>query len=353
MLKRLWVLLTRMRVAVWLLAALVVVCLLGSLFPQMPVSVRDDPELCAIWLARASDKLGARAAIYQALGLFNVFHSAWFYLPLGLLMLNGLICTLNRLRGLWKTLTQPRVDLPAALAAKLPQQARVVAPSLEVGTEAARRALRQSGFSAHPAGDHSGLYAERGRFGQLGTLFVHLGLLLFLIAIVVRSGLAWRGEMIVLPPGHEMPISRGRGVALRNDGFEMDVYPDGSPSDYCAYVTVMEDGETTRSAAVRVNHPLHHRGTAFYLYSVADPGGSPTITLMAVYDPSYPIAIAAGGLLLVGLILAFYVPHNRIWARIGQDGVITLSGTTNKLEYGFARRFGRVAERLEGILKSS
>jgi cytochrome c biogenesis protein len=351
--KRLWVLLTRMRVAVWLLLAMAVVCLVGSLLPQMPASARSDPDLRAIWLARAADKLGGRASAYHALGWFDIFHSAWFYLPLGLLMLNALICTLNRLRRLWKTLTQPRIDLPEALAERLPQQARFDASSPESTLEIARRALRKSGFALRPANGSSGLYAERGRWGLLGTLFVHLGLLLFLVVIGVRAGWAWRDEAIILPPTQEVPISHGQDFALRSDGFEVDVYPNGAPSDYRAYVTVLEDGEVIRSAAVRVNHPLHYRGVTLYLYSVTGPADSPTVTLMAVHDPSYSIAIAAGILLLAGLLLAFYVPYNRIWARIGPEGAIALSGATNKLPYLFAQRFERVSGRVREALKEA
>ncbi len=357
LLKRLWTLLTRMRVAVWLLVALGIVCLLGSLFPQMPPGARADPALRSDWLTRAADKLGARAALYRALGLFDVFHSVWFYVPLGLVALSTLVCTLNRIGARWQAFARPRTQISERLFGRLPQQAQFGAASQEAGVETTRRALRRSGFAARPVNAQGGgmvrLYAERGRFGLLGTLFVHVGLLLLLAAITARGALSWRVEALSLPPGEVVPVAHSATFALRNDGFEAEAYPDGAPRDYRASVTVLEGERETGHAVVRVNHPLRYRSTKLYLHSVSgmgDPAVGPTVTLTIVHDPSFPLAVASGLSLLVGLMLAFYVPHNQIWVHVDADGAIRMAGTTNRLEPGFARRFGRAAQRLEQSL---
>jgi cytochrome c biogenesis protein len=354
LLKRLWTLLTRMRVAVWLLVALGIVCLLGSLFPQMPPGARADPVLRSAWLMRAADKLGARAALYRALGLFDVFHSAWFYVPLGLVALSTLVCTLNRIGARWQAFARPRTQISERLFGRLPQQAQFGAGSQEDGVKIARRALRRSGFATRPVNEQRDgmvrLYAERGRFGLLGTLFVHVGLLLLLAATAARGALSWRVEALSLPPGEVVPVARSTSFALRNDGFEAETYPDGAPRDYRAFVTVLEGEHETRYAVVRVNRPLRYRDTKLYLHSVSgvgDPATGATVTLMVVHDPSFPLAVASGLSLLVGLILAFYVPHSQIWVHVDADGEGRMVGTTNRLEPGFARRFGRAVEHLK------
>lgn len=352
--RRLWNLLTRMQVAVWLLLALAAACMLGGLYPQMPPGVRADPALRAEWLTHAADKLGSRAALYRSLSLFDVFHSVWFYVPLGLLTLNTLVCTLNRLNPTLRTFTRPHTLVSERLFERLPYRASFSAVSPEEGKRAAHRALRSSGFVVHfideQAGGPTHLTAERGRFGRLGSLLVHIGLLLLLVAVGVRGALAWRDEALSLPPGQAVTVGHSRTFALRNDGFELDVHPDDTPSNYRAYVSVLEGGHEIKQAVVRVNHPLKYHGVKFYLYSVGEMQSDtigPTVTLMTVYDPSFPMILMAGVFIVLGLILAFHVPHNRVWVRVEPDGTVRLAGTTNKLEEGFARRFKRLEQALQ------
>lgn len=351
--KRLWTLLTRMRVAVWLFVALLAACLLGGMIPQIPAGARVDPTQQADWLTYATDRFGARAILYRILGLFDVFHSLWFYVPLGLLALNTLVCTLNRLKTTWRAFTRPRLRISEALSARLPYQAQLPAASPQTAISTTRRALRAHGFTTHPLDDQTHLYAERGRASLLGTLFIHVGLLLLLLTIGVRSMFTWRDQSLNLPPGQAVPIPRHPALTLRNDGFEVMIYPDGTPRDYRAFVTVLEGEDEVRHATIRLNHPLKYRGVKLYLYAVAattDDKTGPTVFLMAVRDPSYPLAVATGASILLGLTLAFQVPHNRVWVHASPDGTISIAGTTNKLEQPFSRRFKNVVRCLEQTL---
>lgn len=67
---------------------------------------------------------------------------------------------------------------------------------------------------------------------------------------------------------------------------------------------------------------------------------------MAVHDPGFAPLITAGFLMLVGLILSFYFPHYRVWARVTGEGEIRLAGLTDKHQEDFTRHFAALTEEM-------
>ena len=314
---------SRVRLAVALLIVLIGVIVIGALLPQMPTELTAAAK--ADWLSRAQNRYGALADPLYDLGLFHIFHSAWFYIPLALFLLNTLICTWNRLPGAWRAFQQPRRRLSDPLFKRMPQHNIVSAaewPSF-------LRSLARRGFrlQIEPDGDPTYLYADRFRLARLGTIFLHVAVLLLLVAVAVRSQLSWRDDTIILPPNQVQAMEHGLAFALRNDGFVIDRYPDGTPADFRATVAVIEDMRPDRQVVIRANHPLHYDGVKFYLRSYGDGAeGMFSVTLLAVYDPSWPVMVWAGILGLVGLILSLWLPFEQFWGQKNADGAWELAG---------------------------
>jgi len=64
-------------------------------------------------------------------------------------------------------------------------------------------------------------------------------------------------------------------------------------------------------------------------------------------------AISTLILMTAGLVLSFYFPHKRIWARVEADGEgarALLAGLTRRSEFSFAREFAELIEEIEGGL---
>jgi cytochrome c biogenesis protein ResB len=66
--------------------------------------------------------------------------------------------------------------------------------------------------------------------------------------------------------------------------------------------------------------------------------------LLAVQDHGCPIVIAAGALLVIGVCLTVYFPHQQVWVWLSADGVIELAGRTTGDRVGFERRFDSIVE---------
>ena len=99
--KKLWRLFSSLRLALFLILALVSLGLVGTLLIQAPAEVTVNAADYGWWVQNiARPKFGVWADILSFLRLFDIFHSPWFLTIGGLLITNILFCTLN----LWKIL---------------------------------------------------------------------------------------------------------------------------------------------------------------------------------------------------------------------------------------------------------
>ena len=67
--------------------------------------------------------------------------------------------------------------------------------------------------------------------------------------------------------------------------------------------------------------------------------------LIAKQDPGQGIVWLAFGLLLTGLLITFYLPRRRVWARIAPDGELRIVGRADRY-VDFEREFGRLLDDL-------
>jgi len=189
--RRLWAFLTSRQVAVVLLLAALAILLLSLGLPQVP---RDLPAAgLAAWWTAARERYGDTLDLYQRLGLTNLFGSPAFVAILAALLLNTLLCTVDRLGRLWREARrQPTLRLPDEAYADADWQAEGVTPAQ------ARRALRRFGARLHElAGRPHYFYSERWRLAPLGTVLTHLALFLLALAALLHSQLAWSDQQRV------------------------------------------------------------------------------------------------------------------------------------------------------------
>jgi cytochrome c biogenesis protein len=281
--KRLWRALGSLKLATILILALILASILGTLFPQLPAGA--DLQTQARWLSAAYEKYGPLARLYHRLGLFDVFHTPWFLLLLVALTLNTLVCTLNRTRAIWRTVTRAKVRAPDLLFERVPDRAAWTAASSQEAVEGLRGALARRRYRVltQTADGTTCLYADKNRLARFGTLITHLSLILILGAAVGGKALSWREDEMVLPPGQVQEIGHGLPFQVRCEGFEMDRYPSGMAKDYRARLAVLAGGGEVLRETVRLNHPLDYGGVSFYLTSygpaarvrVADASGQP------------------------------------------------------------------------------
>ena len=72
--------------------------------------------------------------------------------------------------------------------------------------------------------------------------------------------------------------------------------------------------------------------------------------LQVAKDPGVWLVYLGCGLMLVGLVTAFFLSHRRIWLFLREEEggtAILFVGSTNKNRAGFRKTFARLAERLQ------
>jgi len=264
LLHNLWRALGSTRLAAILLAAALLASLLASLFPQMPA----DPAAHEPWLAAVALRYGHATRLLSALGLFDAYHAPWFLALLAALLLNILACTLQRLPRLWRALSRPPVVVrPDTFYLGFAHRAEWPVPSLLDGLTAAQEGLARRRYRVHTehGKEIAYLYADRGRWGQIGTLVSHVAALLLALAVVAHPALGWKESGVTLLPGQVRAIGHGRDFAVRAGRLTVERYPDGQPRDYRVPLAVLADASPTMTRTVRINHPLAFRGAAFHL----------------------------------------------------------------------------------------
>jgi cytochrome c biogenesis protein len=351
--RRVWRFLARVDVAAVLIVAVLLLAALGSCFPQISLPVVGDPERLARWEAVTRARYGALTDFFHAIGAFRWFRSPIFLASLALLATATLVCTLNRWRGVWRRSFRQPVRCSDAVLDAAPHTARLTAPPEIDLPRVVCECLKRPGFRVRTtkvvttSGVCVCLRGDRNRLASLATLVTHLAVLLLLLGVVLSYGCGWREE-VVIGPGTTTDVGHGSELRVRDEGFTITRYADGSVAGYEARVAVIEGGREATGGSIRVNEPLSYGGIRLHLQAYAEAPDGYSVTLLAVRDPGYGLVVAAGLLLLFGLTVTFNFPHCRIHARIEPEGTLRLAGQAGRRAWDFERGFVALVEEIEG-----
>ena len=284
-------------------------------------------------------------------------------MTVALLALSTLVCTLNRWRAVWRRTFHQPVRCSDIALDTAPHTARLTVPPTVDLPHIVRESLEQRGFRVrttevvttnhptnHPTNQPSNqptihLRGDRYRLAPLATLVTHMAVLLLLLGAALSSGYGWR-EKLTIGPGEVVEVGHGSGVALRNEGFTITRYPDGSVASYEAEVAIIAEGREVAHDSVLVNKPLTYGPVRLYLQAYAGTPDGYSVTLLAVHDPGYGMVITAGFLLLLGLTVSFNFPHCCVHARIEPQGTLRLTGRADRRAHNFGREFEALVEEI-------
>ena len=137
------------------------------------------------------------------------------------------------------------------------------------------------GFSEHGSGwrlnQRLPFFLKERRFSRLGVYLTHLSILIILVGGLIGSRYGFQGFVNILEGesvdrillrGKGAEIPKPIGFLVRCDDFTMTYYDvpgkERHVKEYASLLTISEDGKEVLKKTVRVNHPLHYRGWAFY-----------------------------------------------------------------------------------------
>jgi cytochrome c biogenesis protein len=230
--------------------------------------------------------------LLNALGLFDVFHSWWFILLLGLLGVNITLASLERFPQVWRYFARPHLVADEWFVRQLPFKREVplglISP--EEALPLAARQVRALGYRPKPESlARNTLYIEKHRFARLAPYLVHTSLLLIFAGAIFDGMYGYRG-FINLSPGQASdqleslsPNTPPRKLpfTLQCEGAGMDAYPDGSPRQYWSILTIQESGHEVLRKKIFVNDPLTYKGIRFFQSSYGSTGNPKKLTFEA------------------------------------------------------------------------
>ncbi|MDP3062442.1 MAG: cytochrome c biogenesis protein ResB, partial [Chloroflexota bacterium] len=267
--RRFWRLFSSVRTAVVLILVLTGLTLIGTLVIQVPPDVAASPSEFAWWKANvAAAKVGFWAKPVGLLGLFDTFHSIWFLGAGILLLVNILVCSLNRWAGIKDAVTGTKVRLADGFYDGGSNRAQF-ASAERSGQEAASvvaQTLKRRGYRVRQAVDSESVYiaADKNRLLRLGTYLSHLSIILLILGFLLGSYLGFRERAFMVPEGSVRELGRGTNLSLQLDSFVDEYYPEGPPKDYRSEVVLYENGQEVKRGLIRVNHLLGYKGVRFY-----------------------------------------------------------------------------------------
>ena len=252
---RVWRFFCSVRAAIWEIAALAVLVLIGTLRGS---SVPNQLQELVPPLAPVVDRWYA----------WDVFHSLLFMANLALLAvaiaIGGMI---NRAPGIWAAIANPTIATTNGFLRNAETSARVAvstAPAdLVDHLSAALRANRYRVLTEERGGEVH-LYADRFRYAKLGTFPFHFALILVLVGGIVGARYGFRETAFMLPEGTVKAVGHDTGLSVRLDDFDETYLENGIAQEYRSTVTVLRDGDEVETAAITVNNPLTVAGTVFY-----------------------------------------------------------------------------------------
>jgi cytochrome c biogenesis protein len=364
-----WGWLGSVRTAIFLIIAIVLICLVGIYFIQAPGEVLGDPVAYAAWVQQnALPRYGSLTQIYDWLQFFTVFSSWYFMLLLTLLSLSIVVSTLNRAPLIWQNFAHPVLRRPDNFYESALERSEFSHPRPVEWTEAAlRKRHYHVRIDTSPSTSEPGarstqnasssqityLYANKNSWATLSTFVFHASLVMLLMAGVISL---WHGfdptspvrrflpAPIValtdslagftfdqaLPDGESAVVySRGtpHNISFRANSFTATFDPKtGLPTDYVTDLSVYQDGElVAHSNHLRVNDPLAYDGVVFHQSSlipsvnitITDKQGYIVYNDAVVLDstetlPSGNVVELAKGIPIGGtnLTMGVFFPHN-------------------------------------------
>ena len=275
-----WSFLASVQLAIVLLCLIAFFALIGTLVPQ-----REAAEAFA---ASISPKL---FSLLQQLQIFDLYHSAWFFLLSGLLAVNLLICSLDRFSLAWRRYrTQPDPQNTGVFENLLAANRFSTHVDVDTAADAAEKLLKKKyhGFRRVNTADGVFLAASRGEFSLFGVYIVHLSILLLIVGAIIGSIFGIEGY-VSITEGETVNEFHLRGsnqatplpFSVRCDRFTVEFYKNGMPKTFQSDLTILKNNQSLQSHKLRVNHPVEMEGFRFHQASYgAAPGEKATVALL-------------------------------------------------------------------------
>jgi cytochrome c biogenesis protein len=112
------------------------------------------------------------------------------------------------------------------------------------------------------------------------------------------------------------------------------------------YLIAKQGEQSVFNGWIFPNYPDYSAKTEGYDIQFVDYWGWQYTGLQVAYDPGVEVVWIGCSLLVVGLMIAFFHSHQRIWARVSGNEIV-LAGSTHKNRMAFEHKFNQLAKLLK------
>ena len=260
---RLWKTFASVKLTIVLLLTLAATSIVGTLIPQ-----NQEPTA----YVQAFGEFLYR--LFALLGLFDMYHCWWFRTLILLLVINIVVCSIDRLRANRKILfvRHPRFNLARYRQLKNRSEYKENCDAAQLKNLYPRALSRSFRYQRlEETDDGFALYAESGRWTRFGVYVVHLSVVILLIGGLIGSIFGFDG-FVNIPEGEtvqaiqlsnsdqELPLD----FAIRCDDFNVDFYDTGAPKEFRSSLTILKEGQAVLKKDIIVNDPLRYAGISFF-----------------------------------------------------------------------------------------
>ncbi len=271
--------LSSLKLTITLLIIIAVASILGTIIPQQYEGGESFRHLSP-GLVKA----------FRSLQLFDMYHSVWFIILMGLLSLNLIVCSVNRFPTSWRLFrkipsldrSKPFEDLSSDRVLIIERKLNEVISRVENLLRRRYKRVRRSDTA-----NTTIFYGEKGAYSHFGVYIIHVTILLFISGAIIGSLFGFNAY-VNIPEGEStntVNLERQEGIkeldfTVRCDRFSISYYDNGMPKEYRSNLSFLKDNKAIYQGPLLVNHPITFNGIKFYQASYGSiPGGQASITI--------------------------------------------------------------------------
>jgi cytochrome c biogenesis protein len=255
----LWSFFASIRLTVVVLLSMAALSIIGTLIPQNE-SPAEYFRTFGPFFYRVLDTLD----------IFDMYRSWWFQSLIILLVVNVVVCSIDRLRSTGKIIftKNPKFNLENYRRRKSRQDFKLQADVDSCKAAFQRQLARQFRYCrGETVRKGYAITAEKGRWTRLGVYGVHFSIVVLLIGALVGSLSGFEGY-VNIPEGESQDTIQLRysGVpfklpfAIRCEDFDVQFYKTGAPKEFRSKLILLEKGKPVLEKDVIVNDPIRFKG---------------------------------------------------------------------------------------------
>jgi len=268
----LWKFFASVRLTIVVLLSLAVTSIIGTIIPQ-----NASPEAYY-------HKYGAYFyKIFNLFDIFDMYHSWWFRVLVLTLVVNVIVCSVDRLSGTLKIVFAKIPSFNLSRFRKIPEKEEFTVDRTPEGLKKSYEPFVSKKFGYYRIEPTDGglcIFAEKGRWTRLGVYIVHFSVILLLFGGLLGSVFGFSGY-VKISEGDIVNAIRLKKTnriqpldfKIRCDDFNVSFYDSGAPKEYRSSLSIIQEGRVVLKKDIIVNAPLRYKGINIFQssYGTAEP----------------------------------------------------------------------------------